>query len=177
MKSKLLIFIIFAALLLGFFLLVYNISKFVSVENLGEENLQDQQRQGKQKIREEKIVTKIIDGDTLIVEGGERVRLLGIDSDERGYPCYNEAKTKLEELVLSKKVTIESSTKAGDKDQYDRLLRYIFLDGENINIKLVSEGLAIARIEQEDNYKKEIVAAEQFAIQNKVGCKWNTTAI
>ena len=37
---------------------------------------------------EEKIVTKIIDGDTIIVEGGETIRLLGIDCDERGRECY-----------------------------------------------------------------------------------------
>ena len=72
------------------------------------------------------IVTKVIDGDTVVVEGGYHVRLLGIDTDERGYPCYNEAKKRLEELVLNKEVYLESDK--DDKDQYERYLRYLILD-------------------------------------------------
>ncbi|MBU4406858.1 MAG: hypothetical protein KKB24_04645, partial [Candidatus Altiarchaeota archaeon] len=41
-----------------------------------------------------KLVTKVIDGDTVVVEG-EHVRLIGIDADERGYPCHDEAKDRL----------------------------------------------------------------------------------
>ncbi|MDO8743173.1 MAG: hypothetical protein Q7J30_01265, partial [Candidatus Azambacteria bacterium] len=36
-----------------------------------------------------KLATKIIDGDTFLIEGGYSIRVLGIDADERGYPCYN----------------------------------------------------------------------------------------
>jgi micrococcal nuclease len=117
------------------------------------------------------IVTKIIDGDTVIVEG-ENVRLLGMDTDERGYPCYSSAKERLEELVLNKEVRLEKDQT--DKDQYQRHLRYIFLDDENINLKLVEEGLAVARFYPEDTkYKNEIINAETQARENKRGCKWN----
>ncbi|MDO8486477.1 MAG: hypothetical protein Q7S77_02170, partial [Candidatus Staskawiczbacteria bacterium] len=47
----------------------------------------------------ETIVTKVIDGDTIVVEGGYHIRLLSIDADETGFPCYQDAKTRLEELV------------------------------------------------------------------------------
>ena len=122
---------------------------------------------------EERIVTKIIDGDTVIVSGGENVRLLGIDCDERGRECYTIAKNRIDELLLGKEVILESGKE--DKDQYKRLLRYIFLNEENINVKMVREGYCIARFEGEDNtkYRKEIQEAEQFAIQNKIGCKWS----
>ncbi|MCX6719953.1 MAG: DUF5667 domain-containing protein [Candidatus Staskawiczbacteria bacterium] len=40
---------------------------------------------------ENTIVTKVIDGDTIVVEGGFHVRLLGMDADEKGYPCYEPA--------------------------------------------------------------------------------------
>jgi len=123
------------------------------------------------KAGETKIVTKVIDGDTIIVEGGDHVRLLGIDSDEKGYPCYTPAKKRIEELVLGKEVYLEPD--AEDKDQYDRLLRYIFLDGRNINIIMVEEGFAVARFYPENTkYKDEIIAAEQEDIDSASGCKW-----
>lgn len=119
----------------------------------------------------EAIVTKVLDGDTVIVEGGHNVRLLGIDADERGYPCYESAKSWLEELVLNKKVRLEKDQT--DVDQYNRCLRYIFLDEQNISLQLVKQGLAIARFYEPDvKYKNEITAVEKEAIENKIGCKW-----
>lgn len=118
-----------------------------------------------------KLVTKILDGDTVIIEGGHPVRLLGIDADEKGYPCYEPAKEKLEELVLNKEVYLEADKE--DRDQYQRYLRYLILDGENINSKLVREGFAIARFSPENTkYKEEIINAEKEAKENKIGCKW-----
>lgn len=123
-------------------------------------------------IGEKKLVTKIIDGDTVVIEGGECVRLLGIDADERDCPCYEPAKQRLEELVLNKEVYLESDGE--DHDQYKRYLRYLILDGENINLKLVEEGLAIAYFyPQNVKYRDEIIEAEKEAIENNVGCKWS----
>ncbi len=117
-----------------------------------------------------KLVTKIIDGDTVIVEG-ESVRLLGIDADEKGYPCYEAARKRLEELILNKEVSLDKDIT--DKDQYGRYLRYIFLDNQNIDLRMVKEGLAIARFSPENiKYKEEIIAAEKEARENKIGCKW-----
>lgn len=122
-------------------------------------------------IEGQKLVTKIIDGDTVIVEEGDTVRLLGIDADEKGYPCYEPAKKRLEELILNKKVDLEADKE--DRDQYKRYLRYLILDQENINLKLVKEGLAIARFSSENvKYREEIIAAEREARENKVVCKW-----
>lgn len=118
------------------------------------------------------VVTKVIDGDTVIIQGGESVRLLGIDSDERGHPCYAPAKKRLEELVLGKTVYLEKDNE--DKDQYGRLLRHVFLGEESVNAVLVAEGLAIARFEKgNEKYKEGIIAAERYAMENKIGCKWS----
>lgn len=120
-------------------------------------------------------VTKIIDGDTIIVEGGRHIRLLGIDTDEKGYPCYIPAKKRLEELILNKEVYLERDKE--DKDQYGRYLRYVFIENnntkENVNLRMVKEGLAVARFYENEKYKEEIMDAEKFAIENKIGCKWN----
>lgn len=120
----------------------------------------------------EKIVTKIIDGDTIIVEGGETIRLLGIDCDEKGRACYDPAKKQIDKLLLNKKVILESDGQ--DTDIYKRKLRYIFLDGENINKKMVFDGFCVARFPDESGkYRSEIIKAEQTAINNKIGCKWS----
>ena len=63
-----------------------------------------------------KLVTKVIDGDTFLIEGGYSVRILGIDADERGHPCYELAKKRLEELILNKEVRLEKGKE--DLDQY-----------------------------------------------------------
>jgi len=118
-------------------------------------------------------VGKVIDGDTVVING-ESIRLLGIDTDERGYPCFNEAKKRIEELVLNKEVTMEKDVQ--DKDQYKRLLRYIFVENEgreiNVNLQMAREGLAIARFYEDRKYKEEILAAEKEARLAKRGCKW-----
>jgi len=118
-----------------------------------------------------KTVTKIIDGDTVIVEGGDTIRLLGMDSDEKGYPCYTPAKKRIEELLLGREVYLEKDTE--DKDQYGRFLRYIFLNGSNVNLQMVAEGLAVARFpEGKGLYRDEIAQAEGYAKANRIGCKW-----
>lgn len=125
--------------------------------------------------QQDSIVTKVIDGDTVVVQGGDHVRLLGMDADEKGYPCYDAAKTRLEALTLGRAVELESD--GSDKDQYGRLLRYIFVGGQNVDEQLVAEGLAVARFYPENQkYKTEIDAAEALAIKNKTGCKWSGSA-
>lgn len=118
-----------------------------------------------------KTVTKVIDGDTVIVEGGDTIRLLGIDSDEKGYPCFTPAKDRIEELALGKEVYLEKDGE--DKDQYGRFLRYIFLDGSDLNLQLVKEGMAVARFpEGKGLHRDEIAQAERYAKENRIGCKW-----
>lgn len=123
-----------------------------------------------------KLATKIIDGDTFIIEGGYSVRILGIDADERGYPCYDAAKNGLEELILNREVKLEKGGE--DLDQYCRYLRYVFFDNKNISLELVKEGLAVARFSPEDvKYREEITETEKEAKDNKIGCKWGETKI
>ena len=84
-------------------------------------------------------VDRIIDGDTIEVNGSS-VRLLGMNTPERGELYYSEAKEFLEELVLNKTIRLESGKEKYDR--YNRILAYLSLNGENINLKLVEEGFA-----------------------------------
>lgn len=87
----------------------------------------------------EVIVDRVIDGDT-IEAGNESIRLLGINCPERGEKYYEEAKEFLEEQILNKTVLLEYGKER--KDKYDRTLAYVFLQGENIDIKIVEKGFA-----------------------------------
>ena len=118
-------------------------------------------------------MTKVIDGDTFLIEGGYSVRVLGIDVDEKDYPCCEEAKKGLESLVLGKEAKLELD---GDNlDQYCRYLRHVFINDKNIALEMLKNGLAIARFPSKDiKYRKEIILAEKWARENKIGCKWRS---
>ena len=90
--------------------------------------------------RESVFVSRIIDGDTIELEDKSDVRLLGINSPEKGEQYYDEAKNFLKEKAENKTVFLEYGK---DKtDLYNRTLAYIFINGENINLDLVKNGYA-----------------------------------
>jgi len=90
-------------------------------------------------------VIRVIDGDTIEIAGGERVRYIGIDTPEV-YPSVEhygmEAWAKNRDLVEGKVVTLERDV--SDRDRYDRLLRYVYVDGVSVNAELVRLGYARA---------------------------------
>lgn len=120
--------------------------------------------------RESRYVSRIIDGDTIVVEGGERVRLLAIDTPERGEPCYKNATQRLSELIKDKDVILERHSE--DKDRYGRLLRYIFVNDTFVNLVMVQEGYAHLYIVEKDGYYKQFLEAEKSA-RASGGCVWN----
>ncbi len=114
------------------------------------------------------LVTEVVDGDTITVSGGERIRLIGIDAPETDEQYYEESKAYLKDKILYKEVELESDIT--DKDVYGRSLRYIWFDGELIDAEIVRVGLAIAKQYDPDNkYKNVIAKAESEAIKNQVG--------
>lgn len=117
------------------------------------------------------LVSRIVDGDTVELGTGEKVRLLGINTPERGQPYYEESKNRLKELIEGKEVTLERDIT--DKDQYGRLLRHVFLNNENVNIKLVREGLATVYIISPNvKYDKELGDAWNECLDEKINlCK------
>ena len=121
--------------------------------------------------REDSYVTKVVDGDTVVIAGGQRVRLLSIDTRERGENCYSEAKKRMEELVLLKNITLERDKE--DKDQYSRLLRYIYVDNMSVNLEMVKDGLAVVYIyEPNVKYRQQFMQVETQARQEG-GCVWS----
>ena len=91
-------------------------------------------------------VSQVIDGDTIVIEGGFHVRYIGIDTPEvhPQLEAYGmEALQANRELVEGKEVRLERDV--SETDKYGRLLRYVYVNGILVNAELVRQGLAYAR--------------------------------
>jgi len=111
-------------------------------------------------------VDRIIDGDT-IESNSTSIRLLGINSPERGEYLYEEAKEFLENEILNQTVTLKYGKERYDK--YKRVLAYIFFNNQNINLKLVEEGFAnIYFPSGKDQYYQEFQNAWEDCIDKNV---------
>jgi micrococcal nuclease len=113
-------------------------------------------------------VERVIDGDTIELSSGDRVRLIGINTPESGQPYYGEATAKLKELLGDSKVTLKTDKE--DKDQYDRLLRYVYVNDTHVNMEMVRLGMATAyEFEPNVKYSSEFADAEAEARHNSFG--------
>lgn len=97
------------------------------------------------------MVSRVIDGDTIEMSDGSRVRIIGIDTPERGECGYEAASDRLATLVLGTPVSLVSG-KGEDTDRYDRLLRYVDVGSTDAGEVLLREGLAIPRYNSTDGY-------------------------
>lgn len=125
-------------------------------------------------------ILTVIDGDTIEVSFDNKkevVRLIGINSPETVDPrkpveCFGkEASTKAKSLLLGKSVQLEADPTQDDRDKYQRLLRYVFLeDGTNFNKLMISEGYAYEYTYNIPyKYQSEFKQAQKEAEANKVG--------
>ena len=115
-------------------------------------------------------VVKVIDGDTLDLENGDRIRFSGINTPETGECHYQEAKDKLKELTFGKEVYLERDK--SDEGKYGRKLRYVYLNESfMVNEYLVMEGFA--RVYDKYSYDtkryKQLKRAEADAIISSIG--------
>lgn len=87
-------------------------------------------------------VTSVPDGDTLVIldtqKTAHRIRLLGIDAPEGGQPYGKVAKQVLLQRVIGKQV----EARIQSRDRYGRSVAKLLLDGADINLELVQEGMA-----------------------------------
>ena len=108
------------------------------------------------------LVTRVIDGDTIELSNGDRVRYIGIDTPEKDICYFQEASQKNSELVLNKQVKLEKDV--SETDRYGRLLRYVYIDNIFVNELLVREGYANASSYPPDvKYQEVFTLAEQEA--------------
>lgn len=114
-------------------------------------------------------VVRVIDGDTIVLLSGEKVRLLGVNAPELGYKgALNDAgalaaKKFLKTRVLNRFVVIEKD--AEDKDHYGRTLAHVFLkSGEHINKDLLRNGKVFLNIHPPNlRYSSQLIDAQSKA--------------
>lgn len=93
------------------------------------------------------VVQHVVDGDTIVLRGGARVRLLQVDAPEvhAGPECGGrEASAAARRLLpAGTKVRLERDPVSDDRDRYGRLLRYVWVGDTVVNLELVRDGLAM----------------------------------
>lgn len=116
------------------------------------------------------VVSRVIDGDTVELGNGRTVRLVGIDTPERGECGFDQATSTLVQLVEGKSVRLVRSDE--DTDRYGRLLRYVDIGNMDAGLRLIKGGRAIARYDSRDGYgfhprEPRYIAADRASPQLK----------
>ncbi len=120
------------------------------------------------------VVERVVDGDTIVLANGDRVRYIGINTPESVQPgrpveCYGrEAAQKNKDLVQGRRVTLEKDV--SDRDSFGRLLRYVYVDGLFVNGELVKGGYAKAAPYPPDTrHHDTFVALQREASRSNLG--------
>jgi micrococcal nuclease len=95
-----------------------------------------------------RVVAHVINGNTLVMENGQRVRLIGVDTPETRHSNRpvghfgNEATALIERLVKGKRVRLQFDFSQGQRDRYGHTLAYAFLEsGVLLNAELLGTAL------------------------------------
>ena len=128
-------------------------------------------------------ITSAADGDTIKVDMNgktESIRLIGVDTPESVKPnspvqCFaHEASDFTKKSLGGKTVRLEADPTGDNRDRYDRLLRYAYLeDGTMWNQKLIEQGYGFAYLSFQFTKQAEFAAAQAKAQDAKIGL-WNT---
>jgi len=163
------------------YFLLNEISKFLSKKlEKNKKNFQNTKKIKTKNLNSTIIVTKVIDWDTIHFKKSWKdyvARLIWIDSPENSTTRYGhteklwkEAKIYLSNLILNKKIKIEYDKTQARTDKYWRHLVYIFYNWENINKKMIEEGLAKEyTYNKAYKYQKIFLQAQKLAKKYK---KW-----
>lgn len=120
------------------------------------------------------VVDAVVDGDTIVLQSGEHVRLVQIDAPEAGDgECYGAEATRLLEQLLptQTEVELEADPALDDIDRFGRPLRYVHVEGLNVNLELVRLGAATVWFFNGDRgrYSDELLAVGEEARQGLQG--------
>lgn len=117
-------------------------------------------------------VKRVIDGDTIELASGEKVRYIGIDTPEKNSPivskqCFAEESSAYNQsFVEGKNVKLTQDTSA--RDRYGRLLAYVYLeDGTFLNADLVKKGFAFASEYPPDTAKQALLDQAQESARSQ----------
>ncbi|MEO6121484.1 MAG: thermonuclease family protein [Acidimicrobiales bacterium] len=96
------------------------------------------------------VVERVVDGDTIVVSGGERVRLIGVDTPEikdprRPVGCFGRQASDFTASLLEQGGQVRLVGDVEQRDRFDRLLAYVYRlpDGLFVNAELIRMGFAL----------------------------------
>jgi micrococcal nuclease len=119
-------------------------------------------------------VIRVVDGDTIEVEGNIKVRYIGINTPElhdprRPVECFGQAASdENKKLVEGKTITMEKDV--SEVDKYKRLLRYVWVEDTFVNDYLVRQGFAqVSTFPPDVKYASQFLEAQTEAKENNRG--------
>ncbi|MEW6411642.1 MAG: thermonuclease family protein [Candidatus Zixiibacteriota bacterium] len=116
-------------------------------------------------------IVRILDGDTVELLGGDRLRLLSIDTPEKDEPFYEEAKSLVGDLGLNRVAKIEYTS--ARRDRYGRLLGYLYIDSLFVNKAILENGLGYLYLFKDEDLRRpetsQLLAAQRRAMDRKIG--------
>ncbi|MBW1615593.1 MAG: thermonuclease family protein [Deltaproteobacteria bacterium] len=117
-------------------------------------------------------IINVVDGDTVdFIDDNKkyRVRIVGIDTPERGQCFYSEATERMKQLVLNKNVNLVKSNIGKNKGYYGRLLRYVYINNQDIGASMVQDGYAISLKKYNHDKLQQYNELEKQAIKKTQG--------
>lgn len=123
-------------------------------------------------------VTHIVDGDTLDVRltsgRTERIRLIGIDTPERGVCFFSRATDRARQLALSKQVVLRGDASQDTRDRYGRLLAYVWIQGgKDLGYQLLAGGFAKVYVYRTAFGRLPAYRAAEAAAKGVTAGQWN----
>lgn len=119
-------------------------------------------------------VTRVLDGDTIILDNGETVRLIGVDAPEIHHPEIpvqrfgEEATEFLKRLAEGFECTLEYEPN-NLRDKYGRLLAYVFVGDRFVNAEIIRRGYAYAYTRFPFRRQAEFITLEREARERQYG--------
>jgi micrococcal nuclease len=119
-------------------------------------------------------VVAVLDGDTIVISGGQKVRYAGLNTPETHHPdklpeyCGQEAFEANRRLVAGQTVRLEFD--AQRRDKYGRLLAYVYVNSLFVNAELIRQGYAqVSTYKENQRYHEEFERLQQHAIAARRG--------
>jgi len=109
-------------------------------------------------------IQRILDGDTIEIENNQKIRLLGINTPETGEFESENAKLFMQQFQ-NKTIIYETQS----RDQYGRILAYVYYNNQLINKQILENGLAHLYYYEKDKYYNELKLAEEKARNSQIG--------
>jgi len=109
-------------------------------------------------------VATVIDGDTILLEDGRKVRYIGINTPERDQPFYSEATDLNRRLVADKEVRLEFDNVT--KDGFGRTLAYVYVEDIFVNLEIIRAGMAL-KYNDPDNHQYDDLFSQTIQAAKK----------